>query len=74
MHYDGTLRGFFSDDHPIMKDKITGNNIGVNTNMSQMDIQKLNDMYPCRQIDSACGKCSAILFYDISGLLNDSND
>ena len=54
MHYDGTLRGFFST--PIMTDRITGKSIGVNREMSPMDIQKLNKMYPCKQADSPCGK------------------
>ena len=45
MHYDGTLRGFLST--PIMTDKITGRSIGVNREMSPMDIEKLNKMYPC---------------------------
>ena len=54
MHYDGTLRGFFRN--PIMKDKITGQGIGINREMSQLDIQKLNKMYPCQPIAPACGK------------------
>ena len=56
MHYDGTLRGFFSK--PIMTNKVTGKSIGVNRKMSPMDIQKLNKMYPCK---SSCGKFC--LFY-----------
>ena len=47
MHYDGTLRGYFRN--PIMVDKLTGNSIGVNRKMSPLDIQKLNEMYPCKQ-------------------------
>ena len=54
MHYDGTLRGFFST--PIMTDKTTGKSIGVNMKMSSMDIQKLNKMYPCKQTNLICGK------------------
>ena len=54
MHYDGTLRGFFSK--PIMTDKRTGKSIGVNREMSPMDIQKLNKMYPCEQANPSCGK------------------
>ena len=56
MHYDGTLRGFFST--PIMTDKATGKSIGVNRKMSPMDIQKLNKMYPCKSADPVCGKFS----------------
>ena len=47
MHYDGTLRGRFRD--PIIVDKSTGKGIEVNRKMSQLDIQKLNKMYPCKQ-------------------------
>ena len=54
MHYDGTLRGFFRN--PIMKDKMTGQSIGINKEMSQLDIQKLNKMYPCKPITPACGE------------------
>ena len=46
MHYDGTLRGYFST--PIIKDKNTGKGIEVNRKMSPMDIKKLNQMYPCK--------------------------
>ena len=53
MHYDGTLRGYFST--PIMTDKITGNSIEVNREMSPLDIKKLNQMYPCKT-GSTCGK------------------
>ena len=56
MHYDGTLRGFFST--PIMTDKATGKSIGVNRKMSPIDIQKLNKMYPCKSADPVCGKFS----------------
>ena len=45
MHYDGELGG----KTPIMTDKRTGKNIGVNREMSPMDIQKLNKMYPCEK-------------------------
>ena len=54
MHYDGTLRGFFSK--PIMTEKITGKSIGINRKLSDLDIQKLNMMYPCKQKGSVCGK------------------
>ena len=54
MHYDGTLRGFFAN--PIMVDKKTGASIEVNREMSPIDIQKLNTMYPCNSTKSTCGK------------------
>ena len=55
MHYDGTLRGFFRS--PIMTDKITGDSIGVNRKMSLLDIEKLNQMYPCaKPTIPDCGK------------------
>ena len=54
MHYDGTLSGFF--ENPIMKERITGKGIEVNRELSQIDIEKLNKMYPCKQTASACGK------------------
>ena len=54
MHYDGTLRGFFSE--PIMTDRKTGKSIGVNKELSQLDIQKLNKMYPCKPKASTCGE------------------
>ena len=53
MHYDGTLRGFFSK--PIMTDKLTGKSIGINRELSKLDIQKLNKMYPCKPIGPTCG-------------------
>ena len=56
MHYDGLLNGVFR--YPIMKDKLTGKGIGVNKNMSSLDIEKLNKMYPCKAIDPVCGKFS----------------
>jgi len=56
MHYDGLLNGVFQ--HPVMKDKLTGKGIGVNKNMSSLDIEKLNKMYPCKGIDPVCGKFS----------------
>ena len=55
MHYDGTLRGFFS--RPIMTDKITGKGIGINKELSRLDIEKLNKMYPCKKTSLTCGKC-----------------
>ena len=53
MHYDGTLRGHFTK--PIMTDKITGKGIAINREMSPLDIQKLNKLYPCKSADG-CGK------------------
>ena len=53
MHYDGTLRGYFSK--PIMTDK-NGRGIEVNREMSKLDIEKLNKMYPCESTDPVCGK------------------
>ena len=61
MHYDGTLRGFFAK--PIMTNKKTGKSIEVNREMSRLDIKKLNKMYPCRSVDSACGKFLKELFF-----------
>ena len=46
MHYDGTLIGNFPK--PILVDKITGKGIGLNKEMSPIDIKKLNEMYPCK--------------------------
>ena len=54
MHYDGTLQGFFQN--PIMKDKRTGKSIGINTELSKIDIQKLNEMYPCKPKASSRGE------------------
>ena len=45
MHFDGTLRGYFST--PVMTDKITGKGIPFNTELSPSDVQRLNKMYPC---------------------------
>ena len=53
MHYDGLLKGFF--ENPIMKDKRTGKPIGINKELSKMDIQKLNKMYPCKPEAASCG-------------------
>ena len=39
-----------------MTEKITGKSIGVNKEMSQLDIEKLNKMYPCKPIAPACGE------------------
>ena len=50
MHYDSLLGGVLS--HPIMK-TITGESIGINKEMSQLDIQKLNRMYSCKHAASA---------------------
>ena len=54
MHYDGTLSGYFSN--PIMVDKITGKGIGLNKEMSPIDIKKLNEMYPCKTTGPCPGK------------------
>ena len=54
MHYDGLLRGHFQ--HPVMIDQQTGKGIEVNKNMSSLDIEKLNKMYPCNKTDPVCGK------------------
>ena len=56
MHYDNTLNGAFPN--PIMVHKTTGASIGVNKEMSPIDIRKLNTMYPCKSstINAACGK------------------
>ena len=54
MHYDGLLKGFF--ENPIMKDKRTGKPIGINKELSKMDIQKLNKMYPCKPEAASCGE------------------
>jgi len=59
MHYDGTLRGYFS--HPVMTDKRTGKGIEINRKMSSLDIQKLNKMYPCQSTGPACGKFYSIV-------------
>ena len=53
MHYDGTLRGNFPN--PIIVDKLTGKTIEVNRKMSPLDIEKLNEMYPCKQTGPALG-------------------
>ena len=45
MHYDGTLRGWSRS--PIMTDKMTGQGIKINKKLSPLDIEKLNQMYPC---------------------------
>ena len=67
MHYDGTLRGYFST--PIMKDKITGKGIGVNRKLSQTDIQKLNQMYPCTKPSvPICGELCLALKAKITAL------
>ena len=46
MHYDGSVGGT-STIIPIMKDKETGKSIKINRKMSPLDIEKLNQMYPC---------------------------
>ena len=60
MHYDGTLRGRFPENDPVMIG-IGGEKITLNTEMSPLDIKKLNKMYPCQPIGPACGKLSIIV-------------
>ena len=59
MHYDSTLNGIYKND-PVMK-KIDGVNqyslIPVNTKMSALDIQTLNQMYPCYEGCDQCDPC-----------------
>ena len=64
MHYDGLLRGFFPATNPIIKDKKTGKSIAINRKMSDLDIKKINDMYPCKQLSATCGKLSAFCWSD----------
>jgi len=45
MHFDGKLGRTFST--PVITDKMTGESIPVNKNLSPLDIEKLNKMYPC---------------------------
>ena len=51
-----------------MKDKITGLSIGINRQMSKLDIEKLNEMYPCKQLGPVCGEfytlCQSLLTLD----------
>ena len=54
MHYDGTLRGHFSN--PVLIDRQTKRGIEVNKQLSVLDIKKLNEMYPCNPTAPACGK------------------
>ena len=54
MHYDGFLGGRIQ--YPIIIDKLTRKGIEVNKNMSSLDIEKLNQMYPCNKTDPICGK------------------
>ena len=51
MHYPGFMRGEI-----FMTDKLTGKRIEENKNMSRLDIEKLNKMYPCNNTDLVCGK------------------
>ena len=60
MHYDGTLRGRFRR-HPIIVDKFSGKGIEVNKKMSQLDIQKLNKMYPCKPTGPVIGTLKSLL-------------
>ena len=51
MHYPGFLNGEI-----FMTDKLTGKRIEENKNMSRLDIEKLNKMYPCNNTNPVCGK------------------
>ena len=61
MHYGGTLRGRFSS--PIITDKITGKSIGVNREMSPLDIEKLNQMYPCAKTPPTTSQQTPLIIY-----------
>ena len=61
MHYDGKLRNLFN--YPIIVDKLTGEGIEVNKEMSQLDIQKINEMYPCKPSDPPFGKIKIMASY-----------
>ena len=63
MHYDGTLRGRFPS--PIIVDRLTGNGIEVNKEMSPLDIQKLNEMYPCKPSDPPFGQYKMMTTYGV---------
>ena len=67
MHYDGTLRNRFRD--PIIVDKLTGKGIEINRKMSALDIQKLNEMYPCKPTGPICGTFKILLIYSISYMI-----
>ena len=69
MHYDGTSRGHFA--YPVMTDKITGKGIPVNTEMSPLDIQKLNKMYPCKSTSPVCGEFLSLTF--VMSIVNSAN-
>ena len=45
-----------------MKDRITGKSIPVNKKLSSMDVQVLNQMYPC------CGKSSLVCERKVEGI------
>ena len=60
MHYDGLLGGNFAI--PIMTDRVTGKGIGVNRQMSPIDIKKLNEMYPCKSTGPTIGKFTYACF------------
>ena len=78
MHYDGFLGGRIQ--RPIIIDKLTGKGIEVNRNMSALDIEKLNEMYPCNRTNSVCGKFlyefrvnQSALCYKLRSSFNSSN-
>ena len=54
MHFDGTLRGRFST--PVITDKLTGKGIAINRELSLLDIEKLNKLYPCKSAELVSGK------------------
>ena len=63
MHYDGTLRGLVRD--PIIVDKLTGKGIEINRKMSPLDIQKLNEMYPCKPTGPVFGMFNFLADYHL---------
>ena len=70
MHYDGKLIETNLFQNPVMRDKCTGQSIGINTKLSKLDIRKLNKMYPCKPTAPACGEfCNFIIiglvFYSV---------
>ena len=68
MHYPGFMRGEI-----FMTDKLTGERIEENKNMSRLDIEKLNKMYPCNNTDLVCGKYFNALWPIIYGPSNQFN-
>ena len=56
MHYQGTFKDDQNREVIIMKDRKTGASIGVNKELSLLDIKKLNKMYPCQTVNPTCGE------------------